>query len=126
MVTHLARTVLFVCEHGALRSRMAAAWFATVAPPGWHAASAGLEPEAALSPHAARLLSGTPAEELLDRTPPVDVGARPAPTLVVAIDCDVPGAERWDLAAAQPNEAMRDEIATRADRLARALAERRV
>jgi hypothetical protein len=67
-------------------------------------------------------LSGTAAEALLDRTPPVDVAARPAPTLVVAIDCEVPGAERWDLAAAQPIEAMRDEIAARVDGLAQALA----
>src|SRR5213078_4079664 len=35
-----ARTVLFVCEHGASRSRLAAVWFTLVAPPGWRATSA--------------------------------------------------------------------------------------
>jgi hypothetical protein len=47
---------------------------------------------------------------------------RMAAALVVAIDCDVAGAARWDLAVAEPCEAMRDELAVRATALARALA----
>jgi hypothetical protein len=30
--------------------------------------------------------------------------------LVVAIDCAVPGAQRWDLHATEVDEAMRDEL----------------
>ena len=117
------RTVLFVCEHGASRSRLAAAWFALLAPPGWRAASAGLEPAATVSPNAERLVAGPPAEGLLDRGRPTPLTEAlvPAPTLVVAIDCPLPGAARWDLAAAEPTGAMRDELAARTAALARAL-----
>jgi hypothetical protein len=115
------RTVLFVCEHGASRSRMAAAWFTLAAPPGWRAASAALDPAGAVSPNAVRLLAGTPAEGLLDHTAPVPLTAVPAAALVVAIDCDVAGAAWWELSVAEPCAAMRDELAARAAALARAL-----
>lgn len=106
-------TVLFVCEHGALRSRLAAAWFAALAPSGWRAATAGLHPAATVSAHAARLLRGTPAEACLDRSPPSAAAAAPTPARRVAIDCALPGATRWDLTAIEPGDAMRDEIAAR-------------
>jgi hypothetical protein len=67
-------TVLFVCQHGAGKSRMAAAWFNTDPPPGWRATSAGVEPQTSVSLHAPRLLAGTVAEATLDRTRP----SRPA------------------------------------------------
>ena len=38
------RVVLFVCAHGAGKSRMAAALFNAAAPRGWWATSAGQEP----------------------------------------------------------------------------------
>jgi hypothetical protein len=115
------RTVLFVCEHGASRSRIAAAWFTLAAPPGWRAASAGLDPVGAVSPNAVRLLAGTAAEGLLDRNPPTPIAAAPESALVVGIDCDGAGAARWDLSVAEPCAAMRDELAARATALARAL-----
>jgi len=117
-------TVLFVCEHGASRSRLAAAWFSLVAPLGWRATSAGIEPAAAVSPSAERLVAGTPAEGLLDRTRPTPLTAAltPPPTLIVAIDCNLPSAVRWDLAVTEPSDAMRDQLATRTAALARALA----
>jgi hypothetical protein len=61
---------------------------------------------------------------LLDRTSPtpLTVALAPAPTLIVAIDCALPGAARWDLAAAEPTEAMCVELAARTATLARALA----
>ncbi|HEX6678412.1 MAG TPA: hypothetical protein VF486_25770 [Actinomycetes bacterium] len=61
---------------------------------------------------------------MLDRTSPTPLAAAlaPAPTLVVAIDCDLPRAARCDLAAAEPTRAMRDELAARTAALARALA----
>lgn len=39
------RTVLYVCPHGAGKSRMAAAWFNCWAPPGWRATTAGISPQ---------------------------------------------------------------------------------
>jgi hypothetical protein len=41
------------------------------------------------------------------------------PTSVVAICCEVPGAERWDLAEREFTDGMRDEIRTRTEALAR-------
>ena len=118
----MARTLLFVCPHGAGKSRMAAAFFDRVAPPGWHATTAGQEPDATVSPNAVRLLAGGDAEALLDREPPRPVAAVASPARTVAIDCDVPGAERWDLDSRQFDDAMRDELRGRAEALARGLA----
>ncbi len=91
--------MVFVCEHGAGRSRVAAALFAATAPAGWRAASAGLRPQEQVSPHAAGLLG--PAASLLEISPPQPLADVPG-DLVVAIDCDVPGARRWTLSAAWP------------------------
>ena len=113
-----ARTVLFVCPHGAGKSRMAAAFFNHVAPPGWRATTAGQEPDAEVSPNAVRLLAGTDAEQFLDREPPQAITAVAAPALTVAIDCDVPGAEHWELQAREMNEALRDELRARVEALA--------
>ena len=113
-----ARTVLFVCPHGAGKSRMAAAFFNRVAPHGWHATTAGQEPDAEDSPNAVRLLAGTDAEQFLDREPPQAITAVAAPALTVAIDCDVPGAEHWELQAREMNEALRDELRARVEALA--------
>ncbi len=117
----MERTVLFVCPHGAGKSRMAAAFFNRVAPVGWRATSAGQEPGAAVSPHAVRLLGGTDAEALLDRDPPRPIAGVPGPARTVAIDCDVPGADRWELRHREVGEAMRDELRAGAEALAREL-----
>jgi hypothetical protein len=111
-------SVAFVCLHGANKSRLAAALFNRVAPPGWHAVSAGLEPQAAVSVHALRLIAGTGAELLLDRDPPRELNTGTAWTQVVAIDCTVPGAARWDLACQDVDAAMVDELRERAEHLA--------
>jgi len=114
----MTQTVLFVCPHGAGMSRIAAAWFNLVAPPGWHATSAGLDPQAQLGQNAPRLLAGTAAEGLLDREPPRPIVGVDSPARVVAICCGVPGAERWDVAEREFTEAMCDEIRARAETLA--------
>jgi hypothetical protein len=44
-------------------------------------------------------------------------------TRTVAINRDVPGAERWDLESRQFDDAMRDELRDRAETLARGLAD---
>ena len=107
----MTQTVLFVCRHGAATSRVAAAFFDELAPPDWHAVSAGLEPDRVLSPAAARLLRGTTAAAHLDGAPPrpvVDVrGAR----RIVGIDCAPTGAtDLWTLRHREFDTAMRDEI----------------
>jgi len=112
------RTVLFVCAHGAYRSRLAAAFFNASAPDGWRATSAGVEPQAAISAAAVDLVAGTVGESRLERGTPsalADAGPRDR---TVAIDCAVPGAERWDLAVTEVGPAQRDEIRARAEALA--------
>ncbi len=113
------RVVLFVCPHGAAKSRIAAAFFNRVAPEGWMALSAGVEPQETVGLNAIRLLKGTDAEALLDLEPPRPVAAVPLPDQIVAIDCDVPNGERWDLLHRVFEAPMRDELRSRAEALAR-------
>ena len=115
------RTVLFVCAHGAYRSRLAAAFFNAATPAGWRATSAGVEPQAAISATAVDLAAGTAGESQLERGAPgalADAGPRDR---TVAIDCAVEGAERWNLAVTEVGPAQRDEIRARAEALAAAL-----
>jgi hypothetical protein len=107
------RLVLFVCQHGAGKSRMAAAWFNHAAPAGWRATTAGVEPQAQVSVHAPRLLAGTAAAPMLDHAMPRPVSAVADPALTIAIDCAVPGAVRWQLDAAEFGNAMCGEIRQR-------------
>ncbi len=111
--------VLFVCPHGAAKSWMAAAFFNRLAPETWQATSAGVTPQEAVSLNAIRLLKGDNAEVLLDLTRPQPVGAVPSPDRVIAIDCDVHGAERWDLLHQEFEAPMREELRSRAEALAR-------
>ena len=105
--------VLFVCPHGAGKSRMAAAMFNAQAPAGWSATTAGLEPQDQVSVHAPRLLAGTAAEAYLDSTMPRPMSAVADPAHIVAIDCVVDGGQSWTLEQPVFDEAMRDEIADR-------------
>jgi hypothetical protein len=121
------RTVLFVCLHGAGMSRIAAACFLSVAPTGWHAVSAGVEPADALSTTAQTLIAGTGAAPFLDHSPPRSIGAVREPWRVIAlrnpvIQYELASDERWDLlnSAGVP---LRDEIRERAERLARSMKE---
>ncbi|MBA2794136.1 MAG: hypothetical protein H0U32_09145 [Thermoleophilaceae bacterium] len=115
----MTRTVLFVCPHGAGKSRIAAAFFDHVAPEGWRAISAGQDPADQVSAHALMLLRGTECEEFLDRGAPRALTDVPSPSRIVAIDCEVEGAERWDLEERVIGGGMRDEIRRRAQALAR-------
>ena len=113
-----ARTVLFVCTHGAYRSRLAAAFFNAAAPAGWRAASAGVEPQAAISAAAVALVAGTAGESRLEGGAPIGLADAGPRDRMVAIDCAVVGAERWDLEVTEVGPAQRDEIRTRAEALA--------
>lgn len=114
------RIVLFVCPHGAAKSRMAAAWFNGEAVPGWSATSAGVEPQATPSVHPARLLAGTPVQELLDGAVPRPMSEVPDADLTVAIDCDgdLAAAMSWRLTHQTFDEAMCAEIRDRVHTLA--------
>jgi hypothetical protein len=108
--------VLFVCPHGAGKSRIAAAWFGVLAPAGWTATTAGVEPQASVSVHAPRLLADTPALAFLDQEVPRPLSAVPDPALVVAIDCPagaVPGAVGWELTHGEFGEALAAELRRR-------------
>lgn len=117
------KTVLFVCPHGAGKSRMAAAWFNGAGVPHWSATTAGIEPQPEVSAHAARLLAGTPVEALLDQEVPRPISAVPQPDLVVAIDCENPleGAVAWQLTQSVFDDAMCEEIRDRVTELAATL-----
>jgi len=115
------RTVLFVCPHGAAKSRMAAAFFNHIAPAGWYATSAGVTPQDAVSLNAIRLLAGDEAEALLDLAPPQPVSAVFSPSRIVAIDCNIPDGVRWELTHQEFEPPMRDELRHRAQALAREL-----
>jgi len=112
------RVVAFVCAHGALRSRLAAALFNEVAPAGWTAISAGLEPEAELGETAGRLLAGTDARRFLDTSPPRALHSCDPAAAIVAIDCELAGAEVWRLENPAPCRAMVDELGRRVRDLA--------
>ena len=115
----MTRTVLFVCPHGAGMSRIAAAWFNLLAGADWYAASAGIEPQSEIGLNAPLLLAGTRAEQFLDREPPRPISSVREVERIVALCCDVAGAERWDLSNREFTEAMHDEIRERAEALAR-------
>jgi hypothetical protein len=115
----VTRTVLFVCPHGAAKSRLAAALFNRLAPDGWHAVSAGLHPQEAVSVGTVDLVAGTDLEALLDRQPPRPIAAVPAATTTIGIDCDLTGALRWDLTHQQVGAAMLDELRQRVEALTR-------
>lgn len=112
------RSVLFVCAHGAARSRVAAAFFNQKAPTGWWASSAGVEPQEQLGETARRLLEGTGAESLLDMTPPRALDPSAHPDRTIAIDCEVDGAEQWRLTNQEFGAPMREELRRRAQALA--------
>jgi hypothetical protein len=114
---------MFVCLHGAAKSRMASAFFNQMNVPGWEAVSSGMEPQAAMSENAIRLLRGTDAERFLDVSPPRSVAAVVNPARSIAIDCDLPGADSWVLTCREFDGEMREELRECAEALAKELAD---
>lgn len=118
-----ASVLVFACPHGVGKSRIAAALFqAAAAEAGltrWTATTAaGEDPGTELSPHAAGLLTGSPAEPFLEHGParnlaPVANHGGAGRVLVVGIDLDDPPVRldhAWSLASTEPGAGMRDEI----------------
>ena len=104
----MTRAVLFVCPHGAGMSRIAAAWFNTTAPTGWHATSIGTDVQTDLGTNVPRLLAGTAAECQLAHQPARSIAPVPARERVVAA-----GAEHWEFEQRELTEGMGDEIRSR-------------
>lgn len=116
--------MLFVCPHGAGKSRIAAAWFNALAGAGWRATTAGVAPQATVSAHAPRLLADTAALALLDPDRPRPLSAVPHADLVVAIDCPagaVPAQLVWSLEHREFGEDMAAELRARVTELVGAL-----
>lgn len=107
-MTEPTRTLLFICEHGVFRSRVAAALFNSAAPAGWRAVSAGRAPEGELSDNARRVIADSPAATHLEEGAARSVGSFPSPGRIIAIDCDVPGAEHWSLDREDPDGVAED------------------
>src|SRR5918999_683472 len=109
------RRIAFVCQHGAFRSRLAAAFFNSLRPDGWEAVSAGLTPQSEVSVRVGPLLAGTGAEAFADMSKPHLLDRLEADRLV-AIDARLEGAEGWATMASSDEE-LRDEIRLRVARL---------
>ncbi|HEX6337388.1 MAG TPA: hypothetical protein VFZ85_10570 [Jiangellaceae bacterium] len=120
-------TVLFVCPHGAGKSKVAAAVFdrevadrAGLA--GWRAVTAGVEPAEAVSEHAVRLLKGSSEELFLDHRPPrsleATIDAVGPVDRIIAVDCAPDGTTSsdealqtsWHLTDDWPNRAVLVEL----------------
>ena len=112
---HEPRRIAFVCEHGAFRSRLAAAFFNRLRPDGWEASSAGLTPQSEVSVRVGPLLAGTGAEAFADLGKPSPLDPLEADR-IIAIDALVDGAEVWTTTASSDEE-LRDEIRLRVDHL---------
>lgn len=104
------RLVVFVCTHGAVRSRVAAAFFKEMAPPGWSATSVGLEPQPELGETARQLLLETRAAPWLEMDPPRGMDLFASADRTVAIDCEVAGADRWQLRNGEFGPLMVEEL----------------
>ena len=103
----MTRTILFLCPHGAAKSIMAAAYFEQLAARfdlGLRADTAGTEPDAAVSPAVAQLLSEEGLGGHADRIPRlVTAEALSRALRVISLGCNAshlapPGLviERWD------------------------------
>jgi len=115
----MTRTVVFVCEHGAFRSRIAAAYFNAAPPKGWRATSAGRDPQAEPSARLGSLLAETAAAGHVETEPPRSLLEVEAARLI-AIDCSIDEAETWRTPSGS-DEALRDELSRRVELLVRAL-----
>lgn len=112
------KTVLFVCPHGAGKSRAAAALFGWLAVPGWRAQTAGVTPQEAISPQVDDLLAGTPAVSFVDHDPPRPLEEVGPVDRVVAIDCEIAGSTSWRLSTTWPDPDVVAELRALVQRLA--------
>src|SRR5215203_4929034 len=92
------RTIQFVCEHGAFRCRIAAAYFDALAPRGWSSTTGGVTPQAEVSERLLPTLAGTEAERFVDPSAP-RAARQGVATRTIVIDADLPIADdAWQTA----------------------------
>ena len=128
------RRVLFVCQHGAAKSVVAAAHFRRLAAArglAIDAAAAGTEPDPELGPGAVKGLAGDGLRAAPARPRPVTVYDLESATRVVSFGCDIAPAkgqpvDQWDVpAVSEGYAAARDRIVANVERLVAALASER-
>src|SRR5215213_2352869 len=117
------RTIQFVCEHGAFRCRIAAAYFDALAPEGWSATTGGVTPQSEISERLLPTLEGTEAEQFVDTTAPraarEGVAAR---TIVIDADLQIAD-DAWRTSDGEPltDDELREQIRRGVERLVRDL-----
>jgi len=119
------RTIQFVCEHGAFRCRIAAAYFDALAPEGWSSTTGGVTPQAEVSERLLPTIEGSEAEQFVDTSAPRAAREAVAARTIV-IDADLPIAdEAWRTSDGEPltDEELREQIKRGVERLIRDLAD---
>ena len=117
------RTIQFVCEHGAFRCRIAAAYFEALAPEGWSSTTGGVTPQAEVSDRLLPTLAGTEAEPFVDSSAPRAAREGVAARTIV-IDSELAVAdEAWRTSDGEPltDEELREQIKRGVERLVRDL-----
>jgi hypothetical protein len=103
------RTIQFVCEHGAFRCRIAAAYFDALAPVGWSSTTGGVTPQTEISERLEPTLEGTEAATRVDLSAPRAARQGVAARTIV-IDADLPFAdEAWRTSDGSDGEPLTDE-----------------
>ncbi|HUP83556.1 MAG TPA: hypothetical protein VM284_05130 [Candidatus Limnocylindria bacterium] len=120
MASQPKRKILFVCEHGALRCRLAAAYFNAEAPEGWEAVTAGVTPQAEVSPKLLPLLEGTAAHDFADTSAPHELSSAQGERMIT-IDASIAGDESWTTDGS--DQEMREQIRNHVTGLVRDLAD---
>lgn len=113
------RTIQFVCEHGAFRCRIAAAYFDALAPQGWSATTGGVTPQDEISERLLPALDGTEAAPFVDTSAPRAAREGVAVRTIV-IDADLPAADEvWQTSDGEPlpEEELRERIKRGVERL---------
>ena len=118
-----SKTIQFVCQHGAFRCRIAAAYFDALAPEGWSSTTGGVTPQEEVSDRLAPTLSGTDAEPFANYAAP-----RPAREGVamrtIVIDAELPMAdEAWQTSEGESltDDEVREQIRKGVEKLVRDL-----
>ncbi len=114
------RTIQFVCQHGAFRCRIAAAYFDALAPDGWSATTGGVTPQKEVSDRLAPTLEGTEAEPFADLSAP-RAAREGVASRTISIDAELPFADdAWQTAAdgeSLTDDQLREQIRLGVERL---------
>ena len=118
------RTIQFVCEHGAFRCRIAAAYFDALAPEGWTATTGGVTPQAEISDRLLPTLQGTDAAQAVDTSAP-RLAREGVAQRTISIDTSLPFAdEAWQTTEegeSLTDDELREQIRLGVERLIRDL-----